>query len=278
MRQGEVAPRDIVAPQTTEIVDERRTEELRQRVAATVPLVYGVDPQVEFEVRQELEVFFSELNAIREGTDSSPSPVVMEQFQNEWGLPEGRVMQLVTKDETTYQRIKGSLRSQIDIFLERPVREEEIEELSAEIAVRLDNIGLEPEGKELVVTLFQTFFRPNAVIDPVLTEAERERVLAEVRPVRRLIQRGQTIVRRGDIVTEEHMEVLRALGLSGEGQEYVHLGVLAVIVFFTMVFDWLFLRKFVPQALEKITKEGLDSIKPKIKANKALHMASRKPV
>lgn len=251
VREGEVAPRDIIAPQTVEIVDERRTEELRQRVGATVSPVYVVDPQVEFEVREELEVFISELNGVREGAGSPTSLNALQRLREEWNVNENVLLRLVAAEDEEYRTIKNTLRRQIDIFLERPVREEDMQEVTTEISGRLEDTGLEPQEANTVHTLFQNFFRPNAVIDPILTEAERERVLDEVRPVRRLIQRGQTIVRRGDIVTEENMEILRSLGLSGERQDYAYLGVLAVIVFFAIVFDWLFLRKFASHVLEK---------------------------
>jgi cyclic-di-AMP phosphodiesterase PgpH len=82
-------------------------------------------------------------------------------------------------------------------------------------------ISRELEGKQLetevLSTLLVRFMQQNIVYDEVKTANERETALASVSPTYGLIQRGERIISRGEVVDRERLMVLNSLKATYEG-------------------------------------------------------------
>ncbi|MBA3942971.1 MAG: HDIG domain-containing protein [Herpetosiphonaceae bacterium] len=70
-----------------------------------------------------------------------------------------------------------------------------------------------PAQQSLMITFTSAFLRANSTIDQAATDQNRASARARVEPVKRTIARGQNIVRRGDIVTDETFEALSRFGV-----------------------------------------------------------------
>lgn len=71
----------------------------------------------------------------------------------------------------------------------------------------------DPARRREVQLLLERILLPTAQPDLRLTEAARQAAANEVRPVMKQLQAGQTIVREGDLLTAEHLQILEAVGL-----------------------------------------------------------------
>ena len=72
--------------------------------------------------------------------------------------------------------------------------------------------GQTAENMALTASLVGAFAMENAFLDADQTEKHRQKAIAEVEPVEGKLFRGQIIVRRGDIVSEEEAARIRAVG------------------------------------------------------------------
>lgn len=50
------------------------------------------------------------------------------------------------------------------------------------------------------------------MVDSEGTQRERLKALESLQPVKRIIKRGEVILRKGEIATKEDIEILRAMG------------------------------------------------------------------
>ncbi len=87
-----------------------------------------------------------------------------------------------------------------------------VAELRARLAERTATLSLDEPGRRLVVTLVARFAEANCSFDVFETGLQRARVADEVQPVMRSLVKGQVIARKGDLVTEDVLEKVRAMG------------------------------------------------------------------
>jgi len=86
------------------------------------------------------------------------------------------------------------------------------------------------EVGEVVEAVSRGFLEPNYVVDRGATEAAREEAAAGVGPVRGEVQAGERVVARGEVVDEEDLARLEALGVAaGRNPWTVFLGTALVI-------------------------------------------------
>jgi putative nucleotidyltransferase with HDIG domain len=84
--------------------------------------------------------------------------------------------------------------------------------LSEHVADRTEGLSLTEGGRRLVVRFVSRFAEENCFYDQVATQEERTRAANEVEPVQRSLVEGQVIARKGDLVTEDLLEKIRAHG------------------------------------------------------------------
>jgi len=88
------------------------------------------------------------------------------------------------------------------------IKEAAISNMLAQRFVQYDS-----DLRQILMRLLDKQLAPNIVYSETLTEAEKERLLAQILPVRGKIQKGTPIIRRGDIVDPETDKVLQSLQL-----------------------------------------------------------------
>jgi membrane-associated HD superfamily phosphohydrolase len=65
----------------------------------------------------------------------------------------------------------------------------------------------------IVVAIVEDLIRPNTFENPAATERARESAVAAVEPERRVFERGQIVVREGELINEAAFEALDRLDL-----------------------------------------------------------------
>lgn len=249
VREGEVVTRDIVAPRSVEIVDVPSTTEAQNRILSAVSPVYRVDSQTLNKVRQELEEFFKSVEEIRP-TYSLLSLDFKDTFSKKWRITPGVVEWLVASSQEEYEKVKGITFDLINRYLSSPIREEEVENKILEAHSELERMELTGDEIRVAGALIFRFLRSTAVIDIESTQKERLKALESLQPVKRIIKRGEVILRKGEIITKEDIEILRAMGLGGEKGQWFQLLTWALVIGGAVVAEYFYIKKFVPSLLE----------------------------
>lgn len=215
---GDVAQRDVAAPRQTTYISEVLTEQRRAMAVNAVPDVY--DPPQARVGRQQLTLANQILDYIASVRSDSYAELTLKTEYltaiSRLNLAPQVINRILTLPGPAWERVAA----EVQVVLERAMREEIRENNLADerrkvpARVRLD---FTDEDVSIVSDIVQDLLAPNSFYDAERTTQRREQARDAVEPVTTTVERNETILRAGDIVTELDIEALRALGLQQSG-------------------------------------------------------------
>ncbi|MGC8787342.1 MAG: HD family phosphohydrolase, partial [Anaerolineae bacterium] len=119
---------------------------------------------------------------------------------------------VLSLDDSEWERLSAEIVSLLDRLMREGVREDRLNETRAKVP-QLVSYALSAQEVEIVVAITQSLLKPNSFLDEQQTAERRRQAREAVQPVQCVIERGQAVLRAGDIVTPLHLEQLAALGL-----------------------------------------------------------------
>lgn len=228
--EGQVSPRDIVAACDFSFVNEARTELARTTASSRQPFAYAVNPAVGEEKKSSLNKLFQRLESQTAAPADPRPPFSAAQISRLAGWSGFTELKSFCFSwlEKTYA--KGILPSEVRetlvntgqerILLVRRPGEEEIQEVSSLATPAVVREGLPavlqreyPRKKELVRSLEEVFsglLEPNLEYTRERTEELREKARRAIAPVITRINRGEKLVRQGEVIRPAHLFKLRA--------------------------------------------------------------------
>jgi len=214
LHAGEVAPRDILAPYDFTYQSKVLTEKKREAAAQAVAKVYS-PPDAGIARRQlaRLKAACTFITAVR----SDPYATTQQKMEDLAAvqglhLSAEEARYLLTIDSNRWEQIQKEAERVLETMMRSPIREDQLEEARRNIPAFID-LSLSERQAKIVQRLGEAFLAPNSLYSPELTEAARERARESVKPVERTFRRGETIVQRGQVLTNADIEALREYGL-----------------------------------------------------------------
>ena len=228
---GSISRQTINAPK--DVVDEIATQDAKKAAAAAVEPAYHLQEGVSDQVLQQLSALFSELRIVqqygltlREASDTDESIRVRSFTDDEISYAQGIVTQLnLTRYQATtllrtsnadFDIMVSTVTTAVENALNSGVREGQVSNAISTIqqivGYRVD-ISL---TQNILPSVLRTCLQPNLVIDQATTETARQKAMDAVDTV--ICLQGQNIIREGDVVTRNQLEMLRSLGLLQDNQ------------------------------------------------------------
>lgn len=213
---GEPAEQDILAPYSTSYVSEVNTKKAQDQAMATVPDIYtGTDLSVLRTQINQTQALFNYIDVVRADVLADELTKIRYLVAIEvLPMPEEIATQIIGFSNTEWNTVKADVLNIVDDVLRNEIRDNPASLEAARSSVRTRvSINLSPQQEAVVTYLASDLIVPNSFFDEAATNARREEVADAVEPQRVTITQGQRIVRVGEIVTAEHMEMLSKLGL-----------------------------------------------------------------
>jgi putative nucleotidyltransferase with HDIG domain len=215
---GEPAPRSVYAP--FNVVDWAATARARQQAAAEVPTVYVTNPKVLPAVLDQMRQDFNLIGALsadqvvplsaRAGEAEALMPI---------GLPPSawsRVLELSPGQQVAVEQdvsvVLSSVLGNGSGVKNSPVSLAEARSFIGELAVQQQS---DPALRQFVTDLADALVRPNTFPNLAATAARRQAAAAAVPLVR--VLKGKEVLTAGQIVTPADIQLLKELGLLGQG-------------------------------------------------------------
>ncbi|MGH7754152.1 MAG: hypothetical protein ACREN5_15205, partial [Gemmatimonadales bacterium] len=247
LRLGQPSPRDIEAPRTIDFEDTQRTEAARADARRAVPPVLRPSAGQTSAVRVSAVRAFVAIEQVRTSRLSAADRVAA--IRKAAGLPLSEVAAAAAANATkndlaAAQRV--ALRA-VDKVLADGVREGELAAARdrARAIVRL--AALPPGLVALASEVAAAALRPTLEIDPAKTAERRENADDVVMPVRVRVQRGESILRKGDVVTPAHLQILAIAGLHPPRVTWAALGGVAIIITLLLLATGVYLWQYEPE-------------------------------
>ncbi len=197
---GEVAREDIEAPNNMVLIDEERTDQLREEMAQQVPNVIEEDPEAIDRTRGDLNFFF---NFFRREDNIFPNG----SFRWE-GLSTGQFGFWTNVSSERRSFLQEKLEGILVEEMEGGIRSTHLDEAKENVTARIAELDITEQEKEQLVLLGERFIRPNLVLNVEETARRREEARQGVTPVTRAIRQGEVLIRQGQVITEEDIELL----------------------------------------------------------------------
>jgi putative nucleotidyltransferase with HDIG domain len=244
---GKVAERDVVASREISYVDENATKIRRDARQRLVTAVFRYDRDLSLTMLDNYNTFIAYLSSTMQ-TKSSSQQFILEVQQQYPGILEKKQLQalfvatdragILSVSETIFKQVINEgltafpdegmekyNQSDIELVHWKNDRQERIEtpkdslltwdELRTYVSNALALMKKSTSMTDMVLVMINPFLRENLVYQADESEAKLESAVKQVAPVLVVIEKGQKIIKRGFIITEESYHQLEALANSG---------------------------------------------------------------
>jgi len=236
IEEGKPSPTTVYAPRDME--DEYATEERLEEAAEEVQEVYTHDPEVLDTALEKVDNFFEKLFTLR-GDEEKEEEEKIEALQEflEEETAEDVLAEALQTSRSNLNDLINRLESLLhEVLAEQGVKAEGLETAKRQVREEISGYIFSVELRRMAEKLVEPLIRPNMIFDPAATAEKIEAAQEEVEPV--IIHRGTRIISEGEMVTEEHINRIDAMGLLRGGQAdymtFAGLFLFLLVIFFTV--------------------------------------------
>ncbi|MGB3713395.1 MAG: HDIG domain-containing metalloprotein [Candidatus Promineifilaceae bacterium] len=211
---GEPSPDEVISPQSINYISDVLTQQAIQAAEDSVPDQYTtIDLSIARAQNNLARAVFNYINVVRADTLADQQAKLGNLFAVESvTINEEVAAILLSLSETDYFAAVDNVLQLVEDTMRSGVVEAQLSVAKNQAAQGADfDLTL---AQEQVVTAFAPqFIVPNIFLDQEATSVLSQEALAEVEPIVQRITEDERIIQVGQIVTEEHIEMLEELGL-----------------------------------------------------------------
>ena len=230
LQAGQVSSTTIRAPISLTFPDEKKTLERRLLAAESVGDVYVLDKKALTDMEDAIEQLFDEFRWVvqRDGIDSKEK---VRLLKKEYGLSDVAANVMLFMEAGTIEALKLESLNLLRTNWQAGVREVEVAEKKSQILNQIELLNYNAPYRDLIKAVFNKIdLAANYYLDERATEKARQEALENEDPVLITIIKGQKIVDEGEVITEEQIEILRALGYQRSSSPYLALGGITLLL------------------------------------------------
>lgn len=249
-RVSDTAARTIRAPRAAAYVDREATDRLREEAASAIPDIYTRDLNAEARALQTVRDVFGFAVEVR---NDSTAPTNLDKYELlrqrlDIQLSPETLKLLVESSRGALDRVQQVANQIVRQVMSKQIRSntDDLTRARQDIRTAAEQSSVAPAYRQLLVEVAQVAVQPNLVYDAAATAAKREEARSAVADVRRQLQPGDAVISSGETVTQRHIDMFTALGLSQPSVDYVQAMTLLGTLLFMMLALSLFMRSFVP--------------------------------
>lgn len=217
---GEVSPQDIEAPRTLEVVNDRATKDAREHAAAAVSTVFVYDRGIPAEVGRAIDETFNKLKSLQllDATERArKEAATLRSLPIKLSVDSARTILQV--NVANMDALRKNVRMAVDQVMAEKILDTQLPQARKSVADILDDKArIVPPLLPAVKELAQNALKPNFRDNYEETIKRRQEAMNQVEPIKTLISKGQSIVRKGDLITQDQIAILEAFGLQKHSQ------------------------------------------------------------
>lgn len=257
LQVGEVVRQDIRVPRDMENKAQTQREQeqaasFAEEEALSDPHNYVIDHAKIIAIDEQLTELFEILSLNREQIDEIDEieieKVQLEIVKNaEVSLSSEAVELLLTTEPEEFNNFMATTKQIIlDQMDEKIFADDELQALE-NVEIRIAQSSISPTLQEIANSISSQVIESNLVLDRDRVEQARLDAIDKVEPV--MVKAGEIIVSDGTVVQQEHVQLLRDLGLYREGVDYWALTGLLIIVSLLLIVFGFSLYKYKPDTV-----------------------------
>ena len=233
LQVGNVASQEIVAPHGISYTSEVLTQRRQDTIANTVADRYTIPDTSQ--ARQQLDSMRAALDYIT-NVRADPYASAEQKMEDIAALQSVHLSPVTVEailelSDARWQAVQQEALIVLERAMRNPIRKNQVD-AAREIVPSMISLSLPEDQAAIVSELVAAFIVPNSFYSEELTEAARQQAIDAVEPYVVSYAAGETIVRRGQRVTETEIEALQHLGLvqkEPRWQDYFSQGLITLL-------------------------------------------------
>ncbi len=243
LQAGQVAIQDILAPRDISFESEILTGQQREAVIRAVAPVYTpADTSISRRQLEKLRNALAFITSLRADPYASIEQkltdlAALEDIQ----LSQETALRILALNDSRWQVIQQETIVVLEQVMRNTIREDRLDDARRSVS-SLVSLSLPEDQADIVTRLASALVAANSFYSEALTENARQEALDGISPIIREYKAGETVVQRGQIISETDLEALGQLGLIQTQFNWKELVSAAAIVFLGIGFNLLYLR------------------------------------
>ncbi len=238
LKEGDIPRVDIKAPR--DIVDEKATKEKEDQALENVGKQYTLKPEVKKQAEDNIKALFDKLTSFSSTSNSSnaESDKIAELKKlTAFQLTDEQCKVLVNIQADKLSDLEGKIINIVDSVYEKNINENDdaaLSEAKKTSMTQIDALNLDSGTINVLKQLVPTQINPDVFFDEEKTQEKIQEAQKGVSKV--IIKQNQTIVKEGEPVTQDQLDILSDLGMLDNQNKSVYLYVyIAVAVFLAII-------------------------------------------
>jgi putative nucleotidyltransferase with HDIG domain len=237
-REGDIPRIDIKAPR--DIVDQKATKEKEEQAVSKVGKQYTLKPEVKKPAEENINSIFDKLISL---ANMANATVIDKENELKkltvFQLTEEQYKSLlgISKDDLAELEVK--MINIVDSAYEKNLEDSDdaaINEVKKVTAAKVESLNLDAGVSEALKQIIQIQIKPNFFFDQEKTNEKIQEAQKGVSKV--IIKQNQTVVKEGEPVTENQLDILSDLGMLDDknGTVYVYVYLALAVFLLTVLF------------------------------------------
>jgi len=211
---GERADRDLVAPRSADYVSSVLTQAESHQLGQDVGTIYRYDAGIAQSSRRSAADLLTQLIAVR--ADATVSDKAGRLLQVSGGsLTPTTAADAAQLSDASFASVRDVVLRLLDQAATLQIRPEGLATVQQGLVATIP-AQWSQEQSALAAQLIVNFVKPNSFPDVAQTTVAQQQAQSQVTPVRVHVDRGDLVLRKGDVATAQSIEELKALGLFRE--------------------------------------------------------------
>ena len=214
LSSGEVASREITAPRSLTYTSEILTDAQKESAANSIAAIYSPpDTSIARNQLESLRGTLAFINSVREDSFASMEEKLADLAALEdIDLDQETALSILDLSDSRWQAVQQEAIVVLEQVMRATIRENQLEDARDNVPA-LVSLSLPEDQAALVSELVLGFVAPNSLYNEVLTETARQNARESVTPVERSFVQGQTLLLKGQIISETDLEALEQFDL-----------------------------------------------------------------
>lgn len=274
LKEGQIGSKDILSPGDFEFVDLEATQNSREKAAKSIKEVYDLNLANIENVEKQIDSLFLEIKEYKEKTDESSKDANARITDNDKTLTDDKLREMANEinanlgfyiseqviaaslqfDNLTLEKIRVDIKSSMRKIMEQGIKEDDLENAKKQLIREISEISIDRYDALIASDIATSLLLPSLFLNEEDTEKRRQEAITSVDDVIRTIQKGQIIIRKGEVVTPEDIAILNALGLKNPKIYFSNIIGIIMITAICLLLVFLYLSYFYPDIYESISK------------------------
>lgn len=239
LKEGDIPRVDIKAPR--DIVDEKATKEKEEQALEKVGKQYTLKPEIQKEAEENTKALFKKLLELSAASNSSVDIKENDKITElkkvtELQLTEEQAKVLISIPKESLADLQNKIINIISRVYEKNIDENDEGALKSSreiVATEIDVLKLENQVGSVLKSVIENQIKPNVFFDEEKTEEIIQEVQKSISKV--TIKQNQIIVKEGEPVTKDQIDILSDLGMLDDENAKVNLYVYVALAVFLAI-------------------------------------------